>query len=187
MRKLLFALLLLFLFAAPALAEVKVTTSTKYYSVSGTTQNSILRNMKKKSPLIEGGLAAAALTETQLKFKYSWRKVGTRCTMDKVTIHLHLTYTYPKLAQKQSKSVSQWWKKQMSKFIDHEKTHGKISKKWAKVIDRELGKLRNVQCATVKSSVQSKTQYYSRKLKDEQKKFDRITDHGRNDKRYRVR
>lgn len=187
MKKLVLICAVLFLLATPSLAEVKVTTSTKYYGVTGTTKNQILRSIKKNSPHWHNGKPAAALTNTDLKFNYSWRKKNGRCAIEKVVVHLHLTYTYPKLANTPTQSTKAWWIKEMARYIDHEKTHGRISKKWAKIIDKELAKLQSVECVTAKRTFKDKTTYLSRKLKDEQSKFDRITNHGRNGKRYRVR
>lgn len=187
MKKLLLILLTLLVCAAPALAEIKITTSTQYYAVHGTTKGAINKSIRSNSPHEERGEPAAALTESELKYDYSWRNSNGRCRMEKFTVHLHLTYTYPRLAQTPRGKLRQWWERELKRYKEHEAIHGRISIKWATIIDKELRKLKSVNCATVKSTVESRIQYYARQLKNEQKKFDRITDHGRNNKRYRIK
>lgn len=184
----LYILLALILFCAtPSLAEVKITTNTQYYGVHGKTKNAINRSIRKNSPHEEGGRISAALTESQLRYDFSWRKEGNRCVMDKVTVHLHLTYTYPRLAPSPTGSLRSWWKQELNRFKEHEEIHGRISSKWASIIERELRNLKHANCNTVKNTVRSRIQYFTRKLEDEQRKFDRITNYGRNGKSYRVR
>ncbi|MDC0335515.1 DUF922 domain-containing Zn-dependent protease [Pseudodesulfovibrio sp.] len=184
MYRVLTALLLLVL-STPCFAEVTVTTGTKYFSVSGKRQSEITANLKANALYKVKDEPAPAFTQSEIKYKYSWRSQNGRCTITKVVINLNLTYTYPKLVNKTDKNTLLWWDAKLMRFEEHELIHGDISKKYATMLDKELKKIKDLDCTTMKEVVKSRVNYVMRKMRAKQEEYDRITDHGRKQEKHR--
>lgn len=175
----------LFFVAAPAFGEVLLTEKVKYYSVGGYGKSEITKNLKKYAPHKKGNDSYPAYTQTDLKYEYSWGKRGSRCTITKVKIYLDLTYVYPKLTQPQSKRTQKWWDEKIRKFEIHEKIHGSISKRSAHELDRKMRSLTDINCSNAKQTIASRAKFILRQMKKAQKDYDRITEHGIKQHKYR--
>ena len=173
------------LFATPAIAKVLLTEKVEYYSVSGTGKKEITSNLKKHSPHKKGKDYFPAYTQTDIKYEYSWGKKGNRCIVKKVTVRLTLTYVYPRLTSAQSSTVQKWWDDKIKRFVVHENIHGDISKRSAYELDRKLRGLKDLNCKSAKSVIGARAKYIIRQMKKEQKEYDRITQHGIKQHKYR--
>ncbi|QGY40906.1 DUF922 domain-containing protein [Pseudodesulfovibrio cashew] len=178
-------LLLLILFATPAFAEVVEEEIKDYYSIAGVTRTEILRNLQRRAPYKQAGSFVPAFTQTDLKYQIRLKQQGGRCGVDKVTVFLNLTYKYPRLAQHQSTNTRLWWRDIIKHYTIHEEIHGAISRKWAKELDRTLLSLTDLNCETAWQTIKARASYINRQLQKEQQEYDRITEHGQKQYRYK--
>ena len=185
MRRLLFTLCTLMLLATPALADVVKTVSNEYYVVEGRNPKTIYLNLKRQSPLNEGYKTYQANTQTELKYNFKWRKRGNTCTLEKVTIFLHLTYKYPKLAHSVDNKTRKWWKKFMTKLEEHELIHGQISIKAAHELDDALRAFDYTDCINFKAELKKRATRIINKMMRAQKDYDKLTEHGLKQERNR--
>jgi len=175
----------LILFASPALAEVILTEKIDYYPIDAIGKKEITKKLRKKAPYKSGKDYYPAYTQTDIKYEYSWGKRGTRCAVKKVKVLLTLTYVYPRLARAQSKTVQKWWDAKIKRFVVHENIHGNISKRSAHELDRKLRSLNDLNCSNAKNVIASRAKFIIRAMKKEQKEYDRITQHGIKQHKYR--
>lgn len=178
-------LLLLILLAVPAKAEVILNVETKHYSLTGTTKQEIMRNMQRHSPYKKGTSFVPAYTGTDMKFRYTLEKRGDRCSMKEATVHLDLTYMYPRLAQHQSSAIRWWWRDIIKAYTFHEEIHGDIAIRWAHELDRVLRSLKNLPCSSAQDIVKAKARQVYEAMRDEQEAYDSITQHGLQQHKYR--
>lgn len=171
--------------SSPCFGEVVVTTKTKYYSVEGKHRSDITASLKANALHEEDGEIAPAFTTIDIKYQYGWRPIDDRCSIEDVTVKLNLTYTYPKLVSKPDNNTLLWWDAKIMNFEEHELIHGDIAKKYATMLDKELGKLKDLNCSTVKEVVKARVNYVMRKMKARQAEYDRVTDHGRKQDKFR--
>lgn len=175
----------LLLLSAPVFAEVVLKEKVDYYPVNGTGKKEIIKNLKKDSPYKKGKDYYPAFTQTDIRYKYSWAQKNGRCQVTQVKVFLTLTYVYPRLARAQSNSVQQWWEKKIARFVIHENIHGDISKRSAYELDRKLRGMKDINCSNAKSVISARAKYIVRQMKKEQAEYDRITNHGIEQHKYR--
>lgn len=175
-----------FALAVPCEAKVTTTTSTEYYLVDGTTKSEILENIKKQSQIEEKGTTFSAYTKSDFRIEYAWTSNGKECTLQSVTVKLHLNYKYPKLSQKQSKSIQKWWNRLYKKLEKHELIHGAISLEYANKMDDEL-KTVKASCPKLEQAVKRRFDRLMRKLNAEQSAYESLTAHGLHQERYKGR
>ena len=178
MRRLFLVAALLCL-AAPALAEVTVSTSEERYVVEGATRAQIARFYRQREE------EYSAYAQPTFKLTYNWTKQGNFCAITDVKIHLHITYMYPRLINSTGKSTQQWWDEQLEKLAVHERIHGKIARESAHELEREILKLKDLTCSNVKNAVSNRANFVLRKHKRRQEDYDRLTEHGLQQERYR--
>lgn len=165
------------LLATPCFAEVVVSEEIDYFTVTGTTKGEISKSLQANSPIKKKTSYAAATTRSQLRYEIISEKRNGRCGVTETKILLHLTYTYPRLAQTPSSRVSAWWREQLRLYEIHEQTHGDIAKRFARKIEQELQQMKDLNCATMKTVVDDRFRYYNRKLNEAQAEFDRKERH----------
>ncbi len=107
------------------------------------------------------------------------------CTINKVTVRIHITYLYPKLAQQTSKAIRQWWDTYMERLTEHELVHGEIALESAHVLDRALNTLKTPNCDNVEKRVKNKFDSIMQKYKKKQKDYDKLTEHGIHQERFK--
>lgn len=170
---------------SPSWAEVVLTVTTEHYSVLGTTKTTIMRHMQRRSPYKQGQSFVPAYTGTDMSYRYVMIQKGDRCSMQEVKVFLNLTYMYPKLAQHQSSSIRWWWRDIIKEYTIHEEIHGAISTRWAHELDRELRSLKDLPCSSAKEIVETRAKTIYDKMRDEQESYDRITNHGQQQYKYK--
>jgi len=100
-------------------------------------------------------------------------------------VHQHITYMYPRLANSTGKITHKWWDDQLVKLAIHEKIHGRIAKESARELEGELLKLKDLTCSNVKNAVSNRANFIFRKHKRRQEDYDRLTEHGLKQERYK--
>lgn len=124
MWHLIWRLLIVLLVAFPgsvAEAKPKITVTTEYYTVTGSTIEELRKQMTEKGPNGFWGYA---------EWRVNW---SSTCQ-----VHLRITYTYPRWANrdKASPKLRSRWDKYIANLITHEKRHGTHGRNAAAEIDR---------------------------------------------------
>jgi len=177
--------LLLFVFAPPAWGEVIINVETRHYGVVGRTKQDIMRSMQHQSPFKKGNSFVPAYTGTDMRYQYVLKQKGNRCSVKDATVLLNLTYMYPKLAQHQSSEIRWWWRDLIKAYTIHEEIHGDISIRWAHELDRELKSIKDLNCSSANQVIQERAKRIYDKLRDEQETYDKITNHGQQQYKYK--
>ena len=171
-------------FALPCWADVVTTTKTEYYLVDGVKRNEIVKNLKRQSPIKQDGKTFQGHTRSKIRYDLSWVQRGTKCTIKKITIHLTITYKYPKLSRRPDTKILKWWKKHLKKLEKHELIHGKIALDGAKDLDRAFKHLKKYDCANIKNKVKALGKNNLQETKRKQVAYDSLTKHGVKQERY---
>jgi len=174
-------LALLLLLAVPAAAEVTVSTSEEHYTVQGQTMGQILAYYRQREDKY------AAYARPHFKYNYTWRQRGDLCNVTEAKVHLHILYVYPRLANSTGKYTGQWWNNMVKQLAVHEHIHGDIAKDAAHKLDKELLKVHDVPCSTIKSVVAARAGRVFQDHQRQQQEYDRLTEHGLKQERYRGR
>ncbi|MUM76975.1 DUF922 domain-containing protein [Pseudodesulfovibrio sp. F-1] len=177
-------LALLTLFAVPTHAEVVITTATEHYPVDGLTPMEIAENLTLQSPIEQDGRTFQAHTRSDIRYEFTWTRRNDSCTMDKATVYLHIVYKYPRLAQTQDAKTLRWWQEHLDRLTEHELVHGEIALRAAQELDEAFNSLTDLHCATVRDVVKALGDAALQTLKERQRAYDALTDHGRNQQAY---
>ena len=124
MQHLIWRLLIVLLVAFPgatAEAKPKITVTTEYYTVTGSTIEELRKQMTAKGP--KGFWAYA-------EWRVNW---SAQCV-----VNLRITYTYPRWTnrEKASPKLRAHWDKFIANLITHEKGHGTHGRNAAAEIDK---------------------------------------------------
>ncbi|MEZ5870656.1 MAG: DUF922 domain-containing protein [Nitratireductor sp.] len=164
---------------AAAQAEVKVSESTKYYSVSGRSGLEL-----GKAMLVGGGKTIRlrhAIAATATKFNVSNPVLAVengRCKIKSLRVDLGLTYYYPKWngRSRASAAVRKSWDVFYQELVKHEKTHGKIAIEYARKLENELLRTSGTalaRCADFTAVASFRVRNLANELKRKQADFDR--------------
>lgn len=137
---------LLFLAGAsqPALAKILVSEEVKYYTVNGLNGLDLGRSMLRGGARTIHLRDAIAATTTEFDFLNPKLAIENgRCVVKSVTIHLKITYQFPKWRTKGSApaTVRKHWDAFYAELVRHERRHGQIAKKFAGKVEREMLRL----------------------------------------------
>jgi predicted secreted Zn-dependent protease len=116
----------LFLVNSPASAKPNHTTKYVYYSISGSTPQSIYSTLVKRGPKV-GGIKAYAAT-TAVSSQSGQMTQGPTCEMKDYKFNIDFTIKLPKLKNEQALkgNTKAEWKKFSSFLKQHEETHRSI-------------------------------------------------------------
>lgn len=176
--RILYALVILLALAVPALAEVTVSTSESHYVVQGDTAGKILAFYKARKEKF------AATTQPRFKYTFHWVQRGNICSVTGVDVHLHIHYTYPRLANSLKKYNRMWWDKTLKAMVIHERIHGRIAQETAHELEQDLMRIKKVPCSGIKGTVKARANRILQEHSRRQREYDRITEHGVRQERY---
>ena len=127
-----------------AMAKIVVSEQIKYYSVSGLNGFDLGRSMLRGGKRSINLRDAIAATTTEFDFLDRVLAIENgRCVVKDVTVHLKITYQFPKWQAKAraSKAVRRNWDAFYAELVRHERTHGSIAKSFVKKVEREMLRL----------------------------------------------
>jgi predicted secreted Zn-dependent protease len=168
--------------ARDALARIVVTENVSYYSIKGLNGTDLGRSM------LRGGARTInlrhAIAATVTSFDFTDPKLAIehgRCVVKNVTVHLKITYQFPKWSGRRHASgkLRHNWDAFYAALVRHEHTHGQIAKKFAKKIEREMLNLSGTVvfgCRDFGAFSKMRFSALSRQLKQLQLAFDRRED-----------
>lgn len=168
---LLISLALLGLGSEQADARLRVTETTKYFAVSGTSVPELLDSLRRAHSNFD------AETHWDASVNHTWRRSGKTCRMKSVDVALKLTVLLPKLATKVPPDVQVRWDKFLAGVIVHENGHVKLYKSTAEDLDRSLGALSRP-CGIFLRDAAAVTQDGYKRMQKANDDYDAETDHG---------
>ena len=135
-----------FLGSGPASAQsVKITQSTKYYTITGKTAAEFAHSMSRRGPYSRQHRRRAwATAGRDLSFQLVRQKTSKSCRSRGAKVRMKITYTYPKLRGEKRLSSRQRkkWRRMIGLLRKHEQRHGSYYKQLANETYRALKKLK---------------------------------------------
>lgn len=125
-------------------ARISIRESTKYYNIRAKNAQGVFRQISRKGLMRRGSQHAVATTQIKMKMdRLKIQRRGKRCVVKNVRVNLALVYSYPRWRniRKGSRSARNKWKVYFKQIVRHEKHHGAIAKKYARQLERSVGKL----------------------------------------------
>ncbi len=126
-----------------AIARVKISERTKYYSVSGRTGKQLFKSIVRRGPKLRRQGHAIATTTTYFEIKRLKTGIkGRRCVVKSVDLIVTINYKFPRWrnAKRASKKVRRNWAKFYKSVKRHEATHGRNSRDYAKKLHARIRK-----------------------------------------------
>ncbi|EFL90083.1 DUF922 domain-containing protein [Ahrensia sp. R2A130] len=125
----------------PADAKVVINERTKYYSVTGRNGKALFRSIKRRGPKHRMTGHAIATTTTSIKvrdMKFGIR--GRNCVVENVNVFVDITYKYPRWRDRRraNADVRKAWDAFEVRVKKHEETHGRISREYARGLEKKL-------------------------------------------------
>ncbi len=176
---LLFAVIVLTAGFGAADAKLVVRERIVTYPIKGRTGIELGKAMVVLGPKHTHMRGAVATTATKFEFLDPVLRVENgRCVVKDVTVKLTITYQFPKWtnASVSSTKLRRAWKTFYAELSRHEKTHGRIARKYGALVERELKRMSGTQVFGCRDFGQwSKLRFASlaARLKNEQAAFDR--------------
>ena len=126
--------------ATPADARVRVKERTTFYSVSGKDGRAIYRSIRRRGPAARRGHAVASTTTRTTVRNLRAGVRGRRCVIESFDVDIDITYRLPRWRgdRRASRRVRRAWKEFAARARRHENEHGRISKLYAKRLERAL-------------------------------------------------
>ncbi len=124
-----------------ASARVIINERTKYYSVSGKNGPQLFKSILRRGPKVRSVGHAIAATRSELKIRNIKTFVNKReCKITNVDVIMNITYTLPRWngSRRASATVQNNWKKFNARVVKHEQTHGRISREYAREIEKKI-------------------------------------------------
>jgi len=128
-------------FVAPADAKVIIKERTKYYSVTGRNGKALFKSIRSRGPKHRITGHAIATTTTSIKvrnMKFGIR--GRNCVVKDVNVFVDITYKYPRWRDRKraNANVRKAWDAFDARVKKHEETHGRISREYARSLEKKL-------------------------------------------------
>lgn len=125
----------------PADAKVIIKERTKYYSVTGRDGKSLFRSIRQRGPKHRMTGHAIATTTTSIKvrnMKFGIR--GRNCVVESLNVFVDITYKYPRWRDRNraKPNVRKAWDAFEARVEKHEETHGRISREYARSLEKKL-------------------------------------------------
>jgi predicted secreted Zn-dependent protease len=137
--------LMAFTLAHSASARVIINERTKFYTVSGKTGPQLFKSILRRGPKVRNVGHAIASTGTALKIRNIKTVVNRReCKVTNVDVIVDITYTLPRWTGSRGASakVRDTWKQFNARVLRHEQTHGRISREYAREVEKKIKQAR---------------------------------------------
>ncbi len=163
-----------------ARAEVKVTTKTSYYNVSGKTGKTLSENMLREGK--KNISLSHAIAATQYNYDFGSPKIAVKkgkCYVEDVDVFVNIQYIFPKWENQQgaSSALKSKWASFYRELQNHEKYHGEVAIKGARALEKQIKTFSGrtaAGCRDMGTFASFKLSNIIRKIRSEQRAFDRI-------------
>ena len=166
---------------ARAYAVVAASDTVDYYSIRGTSENDLRREMSAKGPIGTGG-RFDAFTRWNIRWRYSYRQAGGLCRIDAVTTDVTVTMTLPRWDDESAAPdrLQKRWREYVTALTTHENGHRQNGLDAAHEIDRRIAALpAQANCSALGAAANALGDEIIRNHKQRDLDYDRTTGHGR--------
>lgn len=134
-------ILLAFSLVNTASARVIIKERTKYYTVTGKTGQQVFKSIVRRGPKLRLIGHAIATTTTKIRLRNIKPVVNKReCKIANVDVLVDITYRLPrwKGSRRASAKLRNNWNQFNAQVVKHEQTHGRISREYAREIEKKI-------------------------------------------------
>ncbi len=155
---------------------VFITKETKYYDVSGSTENEL------KAQITTLGIHGfMGWTTPSHRWNYTFRMQDGTCRIDLVRVDTLITLTYPNWNNpNDDQKLAAWWRGSLAALEDHERGHELTAGNTSKRIYDALYYLPPYpSCDELKQASNARAEALIEEARKTDQEYDRVTDHGR--------
>ena len=138
-----------------AQAGVSISIRHKFFSVSGSSIQDVVRSLKRNGPLHRDiGRRAIGLADFRHRYRLTTTSEGGRCKVSKVHVSLRIILTLPRLSSRARLSARHGarWRTIEAMIRRHENRHAALYKQFARALERRLKRLRPAaSCSALRS------------------------------------
>jgi predicted secreted Zn-dependent protease len=167
----------------PAAAEPKVTETTNFYDLTGTTAEAVRADVRNKGPLGQNNRRFVGLTYTYVRYRFWYDGDTEACRVTNVTTEVDVTFTMPRWVDrdKAPSELQAKWDRFIAALWVHERGHRDIGVSVARDIEEQISNLgRPGKCGTeFRDFIQGLAKVYLDEIQPRHDKYDRDTGHGR--------
>jgi predicted secreted Zn-dependent protease len=156
----------------PALADVRTTTRTSYYKVSGTTARALVRNLNSRPLHGDYGRAYANIKPTWT-LDVTTRDAGASCRADEVDVRISFRLTLPQAASRLTGRTKSAWDGFVNFATRHEQWHERSYTDCARKFMRQAQRVTAPTCSGVRQEVRQLFEDAKRGCEVLQRNFDR--------------
>ncbi len=162
-------------------SNIEYQEHTRYYDISGTTINQMLKSIQKNRPAEYHLGNFDAYTDYKLHYGYSTIKSHGRCKLTKPKIRLTVTFVLPRWTSERtapSKVIKEWHRYRRA-LIEHENGHKEIAAEAANAIESLFQSIpRSRSCHDLNQLFNHRASELERDFHQRQKDYDKATKHG---------
>jgi len=126
-----------------AYAEPLVSEQTIHYPIEGLTLKALRESMDQRSPVVLNGYLFYASTTRSVEWALEFDRSGQHCSVASVNTTVNLTFTLPQISDPNgiSEQVKSRWETYYRALVAHERGHGRIGIKAARLIEKAVNQL----------------------------------------------
>lgn len=162
-------------------AEVIEDVDFQYYQISPRSPGQVTSEINKAS----GSVLWAGFTRWKITRWYGFEEADGRCSPQGAKVYLAIRYKMPKLFPAYSDpAIKRTFDRYYRSLLEHEEGHGNVARMAALEVDRMLAQTSAENCLALKRLESEKFQEIIREHRLLDKRYDIITNHGRNQDRF---
>jgi predicted secreted Zn-dependent protease len=160
----------------------KVNFTNQQYSIAGSSQAELSRQIRQFGPVDDSGRRYAGYTKWHLDWGVSHLLNTTGCHIETANVTLAITMTLPKweIPKEVSPSLISKWNSYYLNLTEHENSHYKFAVDGANQLAAELSKVETyADCTILEKTVESLGQDTVSRIRASDSEYDLRTDHGK--------
>lgn len=179
--KLIFLTLISVILVKSGNAEIIEDTDFRYYQISPRTPSQVTSEIKKAS----GSVLWTGFTRWKVDRWYAFEEADGRCAPKDAKVYLTIRYKMPKLFPAYSDpAIKRTFDRYYRSLMEHEEGHGDVARKAVLEVDKILAEISAENCIALKKHEDARFHDILREHRLLGKRYDIITNHGRNQDRF---
>ncbi len=158
-----------------------VTERYEYYDVHGSSENDVLRELRRKGIAWENGKKYESVTSWHVKWNYGYTTGTQTCSADSFQVTVDVVFRYPKWTGTEDapRTLAEKWDYYMKHLVMHENGHRDMAVEAAAELSRAVSQMSPPRtCAELDQEVRTLSRTRMNKLNDDERHYDEATNHG---------
>ncbi len=154
----------------------------KYYEVCGICEKDLRCDLKQKCITLTDGKKYDSITMWKINWNYGYNNTANACKADSFTVNVEVTFRLPKWVptDKAPQALVDKWDTFVRNLLTHEKGHRDLAIAAATKLAHSVAELPPMQtCDDLDKEVAALSRVRMKELKEEEKKYDVTTNHGK--------